>query len=213
MNKTIKSAVKIIKEAEYGVKTLIGSSASTVLGLLFFLFNECIGILHHIAWCIAIGIYYLLLSITRGFVVANSRKRKSNYMSQKRVYILTHILLLIVNLSLIGPIAIMILGEKNYSLGLIPAIAMATYTTYRITMSIIHYKKTRKNHNLLIGEIRLINLVDSLVAILTLQNTMIIATEGDVSYSMKVLSIISSSVIWIAIMILTVFSMTTSSKK
>jgi len=95
---------------------------------------------------------------------------------------------------------------------LIPAIAMATYTTYRITMSIIHYIKTRKNHNPLIAEIRLINFVDSLVAILILQNTMIIAVTGEVTSDMKLLSIVSSTGIWIVIMLFTILSFAKTKK-
>lgn len=206
MNMTIKTIVKAINEVEYSIKTLASSSASTIIGVLFFLYNEYIGLFHHVIWCVAIGIYYLFLTITRGMVIKDSIKERQNDKSQDKKYILTHVLLLFVNLSLIGPIAIMILGEKSYTLGLIPAIAMATYTTYRITMSIIHYIKTRKNHNPLIAEIRLINFVDSLVAILTLQNTMIIAVTGEVTSDMKLLSIVSSTGIWIVIMLFTILS-------
>ena len=80
-------------------------------------------------------------------------------------------------------------------------------------MSIIHYKKTRINHDILIGEIRLINLTDSLVAVMTLQNTMIIAAAGEIAEGMKKLSIASSTAIWVTIMILTVISLTKLRKK
>jgi len=113
MNMTIKTIVKAIKEMEYSIKTLASSSASTIIGVLFFLYNEYIGLFHHVVWCVAIGIYYLFLTITRGMVIKDSIKERQNDKSQDKKYILTHVLLLFVNLSLIGPIAIMILGEKK----------------------------------------------------------------------------------------------------
>lgn len=40
MNMTIKMIVKTINEVEFSIKTLASSSASTIIGVLFFLYNE-----------------------------------------------------------------------------------------------------------------------------------------------------------------------------
>lgn len=58
-----------------------------------------------------------------------------------------------------------------------------------------------------------INLIDSMVAILTLQNTMILANDGDITGSMKVVSIISSTIIWIIIVALSTISFYFTMKK
>ena len=80
------------------------------------------------------------------------------------------------NAALIAPIAIMVKGGRSDTFGLIPTIVSAAYTTYRVTMSILHYKKTRTSTNVLMAELRTINLVDSCVAVLSLQNTLIAET-------------------------------------
>ena len=89
-------------------------------------------------------------------------------------------------------------------MGLIPAIAMAAYTTYKITMAIIHMKK-QQAHHVLVCELRTINLIDALVSILTLQNTLIMinAGKGEVN-NMLTLSAISSAAIYLLILGITV---------
>ena len=56
----------------------------------------------------------------------------------------------IYELVLIVPISIMVHGERNYEYGLVPAIAMAAYTTYRIVIAIINLKKAKRQSNCLI---------------------------------------------------------------
>ena len=112
------------------------------------------------------------------------------------------------NISLVVPVAVMVTGGRSYTYGLIPAIAMAAYTTYRITMSIIHYRKSRAipNANILAAELRTINVIDSLVAVLTLQNTLIV-TNGGMTDGMQTLSAWTSAGILVLIAVITVQSL------
>lgn len=204
----MKELLKLWK-SNYVFRTFTESAVSSLIGLVFVAYNGFLGICYHSSWNGAICIYYIFLVLIRGVIVGNigkQRRTKKRAFYYRQKYIHTHIIIFVMNLSLTVPIAIMIKGEKAYDLGLIPAISMAAYTTYRITMSIIHYKKSRRTNNLFVKELRTLNLIDSLVAVLTLQNTMIIANSGEISGAMKSLSIISSTAIWLAIMILTVRS-------
>lgn len=80
---------------------------------------------------------------------------------------------------------------------------MAAYTTYKSTMAIIQMRK-RRTHHVLIFELRTINLIDALVSILRLQNTLIMVnTNADKGNNMITLFEISSAVIYILIVILT----------
>ena len=135
-----------------------------------------------VIWHGSICVYYLLLAGIRSAVVLGQtnhvRSQTSSVMCQRKIYFRTHIVLLIMNLSLIAPIASMIRGERSYTLGLIPAIAMAAYTIYRITASVLHYRKAKRQSNLLLSELRTINLMDAMVAVLSLQNALIMSKGG-----------------------------------
>lgn len=209
MKKIIMGFIDMWK-ADYQFKTLATSTLSALVGLGFTVFNVVLGIVYKSVWNISISVYYVLLAIVRGIVVhsqrkvivADNQKKQEKY---KRIYFKTHILMIFMDMCLIAPIAYMVIGERSYVYGLIPAIAMAAYTTYRITMGIINLGKSRKQENILIRELRTVNLQDSLVAVLTLQNALIIANGSDMQ-SMLALTAWTSAGIWLMIVIFTVKS-------
>lgn len=209
MKKIIMGFIDMWK-ADYQFKTLATSTLSALVGLGFTVFNVVLGIIYKSVWNISISVYYVLLAIIRGIVVhsqrkvnvADNQKKQEQY---KRIYFKTHILMIFMDMCLIAPIAYMVIGERSYEYGLIPAIAMAAYTTYRITMGIINLGKSRKQENILIRELRTVNLQDSLVAVLTLQNALIIANGSDMQ-SMLALTAWTSAGIWLMIVIFTVKS-------
>ena len=140
MKKIIMGFIDMWK-ADYQFKTLATSTLSALVGLGFTVFNVVLGIVYKSVWNISISVYYVLLAIVRGIVVhsqrkvsvADNQKKQEQY---KRIYFKTHILMIFMDMCLIAPIAYMVIGERSYKYGLIPAIAMAAYTTYRITMGI-----------------------------------------------------------------------------
>ena len=209
MKKIIMGFIDMWK-ADYQFKTLATSTLSALVGLGFTVFNVVLGIIYKSVWNISISVYYVLLAIVRGIVVhsqrkvnvADNQKKQEQY---KRIYFKTHILMIFMDMCLIAPIAYMVIGERSYEYGLIPAIAMAAYTTYRITMGIINLGKSRKQENILIRELRTVNLQDSLVAVLTLQNALIIANGSDMQ-SMLALTAWTSAGIWLMIVIFTIKS-------
>ena len=209
MKKIIRGFIDMWK-ADYQFKTLATSTLSALVGLGFTVFNVVLGIVYKSVWNISISVYYVLLAIVRGIVVHSQRKvsaadNQKNQEQYKRIYFKTHILMIFMDMCLIAPIAYMVIGERSYEYGLIPAIAMAAYTTYRITMGIINLGKSRKQENILIRELRTVNLQDSLVAVLTLQNALIIANGSDMQ-SMLALTAWTSAGIWLMIVIFTVKS-------
>ena len=209
MKKIIMGFIDMWK-ADYQFKTLATSTLSALVGLGFTVFNVVLGIVYKSVWNISISVYYVLLAIVRGIVVhsqrkvnvADNQKKQEQY---KRIYFKTHILMIFMDMCLIAPIVYMVIGERSYEYGLIPAIAMATYTTYRITIGIINLGKSGKQENIFIKELRTVDLQDSLVAVLTLQNALIIANGSDMQ-SMLALTAWTSAGIWLMIVIFTVKS-------
>lgn len=209
MKKIIMGFIDMWK-ADYQFKTLATSTLSALVGLGFTVFNVVLGIVYKSVWNISISVYYVLLAIVRGIVVhsqrkvnvADNQKKQEQY---KRIYFKTHILMIFMDMCLIAPIVYMVIGERSYEYGLIPAIAMAAYTTYRITIGIINLGKSRKQENIFIKELRTVDLQDSLVAVLTLQNALIIANGSDMQ-SMLALTAWTSAGIWLMIVIFTVKS-------
>lgn len=109
--------------------------------------------------------------------------------------------------ALMLPIALMVVQAKPVNMGQIPSIAMAAYTTCKIVMAFIHIrrKEYRSSRNILVTELRTINVIDALVSVLTLQNTLIMVNQTkDGSQDMFRVSAASSAMIYIAVIVITI---------
>lgn len=186
-------------ESDYYFSTVFSSAISTLISIVFALYNGALGIVYQSWWHGLICVYYLLLATIRAILIGTRRK------NQKTIRMITYLLLLVMDVSLIGPIYVMVSGERSYTYGLIPAIAMAAYTTYRITISIVHFRKSRKKDNSLLFELRMINMTDALVAVLSLQNALIIA-NGGMNEGMHTLTAWTSGGIYLVIVLITIMS-------
>ena len=126
---------------------------------------------------------------------------------RRRTFLISSVLLLALDLALIGPISMMAVLDKPVSMGMIPAIAMAAYTTWKITMASIHFSRQRRRGggSLLVAELRTVNFIDALVAILTLQNTLIMV-EGTAEdeTAMRTVSAVSSAILYAVIVAITI---------
>ena len=186
-------------ESDYYFSTVFSSAISTLISIVFALYNGALGIVYQSQWHGLICVYYLLLATIRAILIGTRRKNK------KTIRMITYLLLLVMDVSLIGPIYVMVSGERSYTYGLIPAIAMAAYTTYRITISIVHFRKSRKKDKSLLFELRMINMTDALVAVLSLQNALIIA-NGGMNEGMRTLTTWTSGGIYLVIVLITIMS-------
>ena len=195
---------------DYLLKTVTFSIVSMLTGFAFALYNGVIGIVYRSLWNGTICVYYFFLAVIRAIVVSLHRKEAAGRSikgaaHRRKTFFATHMVLILMNISLVVPAAVMVTGRRSCTYGLSLAIAMAAYTTYRITMSIIHYRKSRHSANIYVAELRAINMIDSLVAVLTLQNTLIV-TDGGMTDEMQTLSAWTSAGILLIIAVITVQS-------
>lgn len=197
---------------DYIFNTLAGSVLSFMVTILFALYNGFLGIHLLSVWHGSICVFYLLLITIRGIILLTEKNSRTKNENEKiyyrhKTFVISSIILLILNLALILPISLMVMLEKPVNIGSIPAISMAAYTTYKLTMASIHIQKQKhRNHNnILITELRTINFIDALVSILTLQNTLIMVYQTESSTSdMLILSAVSSAAIYMVIIFTTI---------
>lgn len=206
---------------DYIFKTITGSLFSFGFTILFALYNGYLGIRLLSIWHSSICVFYILLAIIRGIILFAEKNIKAKCESEKikgrRIaFRFSCAILLFLNLALICPISLMAKFEKPVNMSLIPAIAMAAYTTYKITIASVNIRKqrSRKHGNILIAELRTINFIDALVSVLTLQNTLIMVNNTKSNDSnMFVLSAVTSAVVYIIIVFITIRLITVSLKQ
>lgn len=112
---------------------------------------------------------------------------------RKAVYVLLAVLVMLSSIALVVPIALMVKNQKSVDFGMIPAITVATYTTYKVTMAIINYKRNKKYQNVALRLMGTTNFIDAVLSVLTLQNTLITVQEGGVFGKMLTLATVSSA--------------------
>ncbi|MCR4749534.1 MAG: hypothetical protein K5877_07100 [Lachnospiraceae bacterium] len=116
------------------------------------------------------------------------------------------LVLLILNISLIVPVSLMVKMQRPVEMSLIPAIAVAAYTTYRITMAAINLKKRKKTTNILFKLYRAVDFIDALVSVLILQNTLVMVVSKSQEPQMLPLMAGTSAAIWIGILLISVIA-------
>ncbi len=192
-------------KTDHDFQTYIAATGSLAVTLIFALYNGFLGIHHASLWYGTICIYYILLSLLRGLIIAAAKKiahRESKKSSRNLAALVISLFLLILNISLIVPISIMVRQQKPVSMTLIPAIAMAAYTTYKVTMASVKLRRRRATSDSLAWLLRTIGFIDALVSVLTLQNTLIMINSSGVNPGMMTLTAISSAVVWVATLLL-----------
>lgn len=184
----------------------------------FALYNAWLGVTERYYFALSIAAYYFLLFLAGILLYFRIKKESAgkegerkaektngetvaaqdadNGRSEKKRYVFISSLLFIINLLLIGPVALMAMNRRNYTLGMIPAIAVAAYSVYKIARAVFNYGKTRKGESEAKRIRHAIRLIDALVSVLTLQNTLLIATGGAQQTDMRLLTIISSAAIY-----------------
>lgn len=198
-----KEVLKHLKD--YVLRSYISAVFSSAVNIAFLVYNVYLGIVYHLIWNATICCYYFLLALLRILIFWNEKKWKKNnpeniYKCRAGLFRLECWLLLLVDLVLVVPIILMVKSQRVVNIGMIPAIAIATYTTYKTVMAILNYKKTRSNENLSLYGLKIINLKDALVSILTLQNTMIMVF-GDKDLMLTLCAYTSAGILGIMLII------------
>ena len=169
---------------------------SLIFTLLFSVFNRILGMVKHSIWHETISIYYFILVIIKGililFIYKNNLKEK-----EVKVYIIIKILLVVLNLFLIIPIVLLIMGKRLVEMTLIPSIAIALYVTIKTSITITQFVKRRNDDNVLFKELKTINLMDATVSILTLTNTLISVNAAEFDIRLYYLTIAVSIVVFV----------------
>ena len=195
---------------DFEFKTFTASAFSLAVTVIFAFFNGFLGIYRASLWHGTICVYYLVLVILRGTVIAAAKRisrmeERNREQERYKSYLAAAILLLFLNACLIIPIALMVTQQKPVRLTLIPAITMAAYTTFRIIMASVNLKKRKRSPDCLVRLLRTISFIDALVAILTLQNTLIMVNSGGAAMEeMLPLTALTSGAVWLAAFLLSV---------
>lgn len=160
----------------YGFRTVIFATFSVVATLAFAAYHAVIACLYHSVWFGALATYYIILLIIRGGIVLYHGKRRGKERQKQREirkYRGCGIGLMITISALSATIWEMVQNSVATRRAGLMIYVVATYTFYKITMSIVNFVKAKKQDDHTVDALRNINVADAAVALLALQASML----------------------------------------
>ena len=172
----------------YGMRTIVFAIGSFLISAAYGAYNLTLSALEASVWYGVLAGYYILLASMRGGVVFYHRKKRKREKKgtfdneearQIKKYRDCGALLIVATFALIVAVLQMVLIDRKFTHTGLMIYVSATYTCYKVTMSIINIVKAKKQTDMTVQAIRNINLADAMVSILALQTSMIHSFGGD----------------------------------
>ena len=156
-------------------RTEINLYFGTAVNALYIFIKFFSGMALRSGWLIAFAMYYTVLTILRASLVNYVRQHemKRDLSAEYRRYRLVGILLLGLNVVLSGIISRMIAHNDAYDYPGILIYAMAAYTFYAVILSVIALVRFRRHGSPIHSAIKVVSLTAALVALLSLEATML----------------------------------------
>lgn len=165
---------------DYGFRTMVFSSGTFLLNAAYTLFNLAYGMIFRQMWNVALGIFYLVLSITRFFVVTRTFKARTGDMgeterkiSKLKIYRATGVMLMLLSAAL--NLVVLLMLRFNYAFryyGLLIVVA-AVFAVCKMILAIYNVVKVIGIHDYAAGAARNINFASALVSLLALQTALL----------------------------------------
>ena len=175
---------------------------SLAFNFAYALGNCIIGFVIHSWWFITVGAYYVVLTVTRYFVLQIRRKANGDYDAEHFVRRITGILLLVLSFCIVGVNIMSAVKDRGTVFHEIVMITIATYTFTKITISIIGMVKAKHSASPVLKTLRNISLADACVSIYTMQRSMLVSFPGMEAVEILLLNIFTGTAVWIVVLLL-----------
>lgn len=157
------------------------------------------GILSHSWWFIAIGGYYIVLSMARYYLLHILRKEPSREQTATKT---TGILLIVLSVCIAGINTLSVIKDRGTVFHKIIMITIAVYAFTKITVSIWGLAKLKKHSLPLMRSLRNIAFADALVSIYTMQRSMLVTFPGMAPSQIQFFNIFTGTAVWLVTLFL-----------
>ena len=185
-------ANRYLTEAQ--LRSRISLYTGTTVNLAYSIFKLIMGIVYHSVWFGAVAVYYMTVCVTRFLMIRFYRAsmRKATALERRRYewrrYRTVAVLMLALNVAISGMVFQMIWQNRGYSYPGTLIYAMAAYTFYRLTQTIIKLVKSRRNHSPVFSAATALDFCVSLVSIFALQTAMFAAFGAEEPHTRQIMN-------------------------
>ena len=150
------------------------TSRKFLLNLIFAIYNCVLGLVTKSWWFVAVGAYYVIISVMRSAVNLFSSKNKKHGNFVMRF---SGVMLFLLAVVLCGIVYLTLEKDVATSYHEIVMITMALYAFVKITLAIIGFVKSGKSRNAFEKTLQSIAVADATVSIYSLQRSMLVYSE------------------------------------
>ena len=174
---------RYMTDAAYKVR--ISLYISFGLNLSYALLKLIAGIVYSSEWLGAVGLYYAVLAVMRFSLLRymHSDSEKQSVIHEYKRYRFCGILMFIINLSLSGIVFQMVWKGESYEYPGVLIFAVAAYTFYAVTISIVDIVRFRKYKSPVLSASKAIRFAAAMVSLLTLETAMLAQFGDDENFS------------------------------
>lgn len=190
-----------------------GTHRGIVADFAFAAFRGFLGIRYASVYALSAAAYYLMLRLIRVLLAVSWRKRaeKGGGAFEERRYRLTARLLLVLNIPAGGMLLLLVKDNPASSYPGDTIYAVAAYTFYMLTLSVIHLIKRKKLGSPILSAAAALNFIAALMALSGLQNSLISEfSPGDEAYRV-LMNTLTGTGVWFLAVGISVFMMISSS--
>ena len=148
------------------------TSRKFLLNLIFAIYNCVLGLVTKSWWFVAVGAYYVIISLMRSAVILFSSKNKKHGNFVMRF---SGVMLFILAVVLCGIVYMTLEKDVATSYHEIVMITMALYAFIKITLAIIGFVKSGKTRDAFAKTLQSIAVADAVVSIYSLQRSMLVS--------------------------------------
>ncbi|HJA28929.1 MAG TPA: hypothetical protein IAA15_05075 [Candidatus Olsenella pullicola] len=196
---------RIVSDADFRAK--LSFSASSVLRVVWCVFNAVMGVTLQSAWYVTLAVYYLFLSIMRGSLVRHLRGGEGEAVT--RGEILTQrrcgIMLIVTTVMLAGMTVLLNSHEGGFVYEGYLIYAMAAWTFYTLISCVVRFVRVRRSEGagLFLSSAYAVRLAEVLVSLFALEVAMLAAfsTPGQETFNMVTIN--ATGAVILVILVLT----------
>ena len=153
------------------------AAATLIVNLLYGVGHAILGLLSSSCWLLVMAAYYILLGVMRFGAVLTERR----HASERFVMRLCGGMLMALAL-VMGAVTGISLAEDNaVPHGIVVMLVIAIYTFWKMTMAIVHTVQAHQSGTPLTRTIRNITLASALASLMTMQRSMLVSFDGDMT--------------------------------
>ena len=158
-------------------RIVFSAGLTLIVNLLYGLAHAIFGVLNASAWLLVMAAYHILLGAMRFDAVLTERRKSS----ERFVMRLCGGMLMALALVMGAVTAIGLAEEHAVPHGIIVMLVIAIYTFWKMTMAIVHTVQAHQSGTPLTRTIRNITLASALASLMTMQRSMLVSFEGEMS--------------------------------